>query len=140
MAKKVRDLMHRRPVKLSSSSPIAEAARRMRAENVGGVIVEDNGRAAGIVTDRDIAVRAVADGRDLEKTPISAICSTDLTMVTPDDDIDRAIDLMRQKSIRRLLVVDDKNQPVGILSLGDLAIERDAKSVLGQISAAPPNQ
>jgi CBS domain-containing protein len=140
MAKKVRELMSEQPIKLSSSSPIIEAARRMRAANVGAIIVEDNGQPCGIVTDRDIAVRAVADGRDPESTRIAEISSKDLTAVSPDDDLDRAIQLMRERAIRRVLVVDSRNQAVGILSLGDLALERDSRSVLGQISAAPPNQ
>ena len=66
--------------------------------------------------------------------------SKELTAVAPEDDIDRAIQVMREKAIRRVLVVDSKNRAVGILSLGDLALERDALSVLGQISGAPPNQ
>ena len=141
MAKKARELMSEQPITLTSSTPIIEAARRMRAANVGSVIIEENGRPCGIVTDRDIAVRAVADGRDPERTPVSEICSKDLTTVSPDDDVDRAIQMMREKAIRRVLVVDPRNRAVvGILSLGDLALERDARSVLGQISAAPPNQ
>jgi CBS domain-containing protein len=140
MAKQVRDLMNKKPIKVPSSSPIAEAARRMRSANVGAVIVEEDGRACGIVTDRDIAVRAVADGRDLEKTPLGEICSKVLITVSPDDALDKAIQVMRDRAIRRVLVVDAKNDTVGILSLGDLAIERDARSVLAQISAAPPNQ
>ncbi len=140
MAKQVRELMSEQPIKLSSSSPIIEAARRMRAANVGSIIVEDNGRPCGIVTDRDIAIRAVADGRDPQATSLAEICSKDLTAVAPDDDLDRAVQMMREKAIRRLLVVDSRNQAVGILSLGDLALDRDARSVLGQISAAPPNQ
>ena len=140
MAKKVRELMSEQPIKLSSSSPIIEAARRMRAANVGSIIVEDNGQPCGIVTDRDIAIRAVADGRDPQSTRIAEISSKDLTAVSPDDDLDRAIQLMRERAIRRVLVVDSRNQAVGILSLGDLALERDSRSVLGQISAAPPNQ
>jgi CBS domain-containing protein len=140
MAKQVRDLMSKQPIKVPSSSPIAEAARRMRAGNVGAVIVEEGGHACGIVTDRDIAVRAVADGRDLEQTPLSEICSKVLITVSPDDSLDKAIQVMRDRAIRRVLVVDAKNDTVGILSLGDLAMERDARSVLGQISAAPPNQ
>ena len=140
MAKRIRELMSQQPIKLTSSSPVAEAARRMRAANVGAIVVEENGHPCGIVTDRDIAVRAVADGRDPETTPVSAISSKEITAVSPDDDLDRAIQIMREKAIRRLLVVDAKNETVGILSLGDLALERDAKSVLGQISAAPPNQ
>ena len=141
MAKKVRELMSEQPITLSTSTPIIEAARRMRAANVGSVIIEENGRPSGIVTDRDIAVRAVADGRDPERTPVSAICSKDLTTVSPDDDLDRAVQVMREKAIRRVLVVDPRSWAVvGILSLGDLALERDGRSVLGQISAAPPNQ
>ena len=140
MAKKVRELMSEQPIKLSSSSPTIEAARRMRAANVGSIIVEDNGRPVGIVTDRDIAVRAVADGLDPNNTPISEIASKVLTTVSPDDDLDRVIQVMREKAIRRVVVVDSRNQAVGILSLGDLAQERDSRSVLGQISAAPPNQ
>jgi CBS domain-containing protein len=140
MAKKVRELMSEQPITLTTATPIIEAARRMRAANVGSVVIEEDGRPCGIVTDRDIAVRAVADGRDPERTPVSEICSKDLTTVSPEDDLDRAIQVMREKAIRRLLVVDNRNQTVGILSLGDLALERDARSVLGQISAAPPNQ
>jgi len=140
MAKKVRDLMSKRPIKIPSSSPVIEAAKRMRSENVGTVIVEEDGHACGIVTDRDIAVRAVADGRNLDSTPVSEICSKVLITVSPDDELDRAIQLMRERAIRRVLVVDSRNDTVGILSLGDLAIEKDSRSVLGQISAAPPNQ
>jgi CBS domain-containing protein len=140
MAKKVRDLMSKDPIKVPTTAPIAEAARSMRTANVGAIVVEENGRPVGIVTDRDIAVRAVADGRDLERTTSSEICSKVLITVSPDDDLDRAIQVMRDRAIRRVVVMDPKNQVVGILSLGDLAMERDAKSVLGQISAAPPNQ
>jgi predicted transcriptional regulator len=139
MAKKVRDLMSKQPIKIPSSSPITEAARRMRTANVGMVIVEEDGRSCGIVTDRDIAVRAVADGRNLDSTPVKDICSKVLVTVSPDDDIDRAIQVMRDRAVRRVLVVDAGNDTIGILSLGDLAIEKDARSVLGQISAAPPN-
>jgi len=141
MAKKVRELMSEQPIALTASTPIIEAARRMRAANVGAVVIEENGRPCGIVTDRDIAVRAVADGRDPERTPVSGIMSKELTTLSPDDDLDRAVQVMREKAIRRVLVVDPRTKAgVGILSLGDLALEKDARSVLGQISAAPPNQ
>ena len=139
MAKKVRELMSEQPITLTNSTPTIEAARRMRAANVGAVIIEENGRPCGIVTDRDIAVRAVADGLDVQQTPVSEISSKELTTVSPDDDLDRAIQVMRDKAIRRVLVVDSQDRAVGILSLGDLALERDSRSVLGQISAAPPN-
>jgi predicted transcriptional regulator len=137
MAKKIRELMSKQPVVVMASSPIIEAACQMRAAKVGAVIVEDDGKACGIVTDRDIAIRAVAQGLDTQHTPVSDICSKELTTISPDDDIGRAIQLMRQKAIRRVLVVDSQEHPLGVVSLGDLAMERDSASVLGQISAAP---
>jgi CBS domain-containing protein len=140
MAKKVRELMGKQPVKLQSSAPVTEAARQMRSADVGAIIVEENSKPCGIVTDRDIAIRVVAQGLDPQNTPVSQICSKDLTTLKPDDDIDRAVQMMRQKAIRRVLVVDAQDKALGIVSLGDLALERDSQSVLGQISAAPPNQ
>jgi CBS domain-containing protein len=139
MAKQVRELMSKQPIKLQRSVPVIEAARQMRAANVGAVIVEDGGRLCGIVTDRDITLRAVAEGRDVNTTPLSDVCTSSVTTLSPDDDLDRAIQVMREKAVRRLLVVDSQNKAVGMLSLGDLAMDRDARSVLGQISAAPPN-
>jgi CBS domain-containing protein len=138
MANHVRDLMNKQPIRLRSSSPIIEAACQMHTADVGALIVEDDDKLSGIVTDRDIVVRALAQGLDPKTTPLSKICSRDLVTVSADDDIDRAINLMREKAVRRLLVVDH-GKAVGILSLGDLALERDSRSVLGQISAAPPN-
>lgn len=140
MAKQVRDVMHKNPIKLDRSTAVVEAARQMRAASVGAVLVADDGRLAGIVTDRDITVRVVAQGRDPSTTPLADACSRELTTLSPDDDIDRAIEVMRSKAVRRLPVVDSANHPVGIVSLGDLALERDPNSVLGRISAAAPNQ
>ncbi|MBV9946305.1 MAG: CBS domain-containing protein [Myxococcales bacterium] len=140
MAKSIRELMSKSLIKLAGHEPVSEAARRMREANVGAVVVEENGKPCGIVTDRDIVVRVVADDRDGKTTPLSAVSSRELTTVSPEDDIDRAVQLMRDKAIRRLLVCDARGAAVGIVSLGDLALERDAKSVLGQVSAAPPNR
>jgi CBS domain-containing protein len=131
--------MSKKLVLLASSAPIVEAARRMRAADVGAVIVQDDERAYGIVTDRDIAIRAVAEELDPTMTPISEICSSELTTVGPDDHLDTAVRRMREKAIRRVLVVDELEKAIGILSLGDLALARDSSSVLGQISAAPAN-
>ena len=137
MAKRVKELMSK-PITLPSSASVADAARKMRAAHIGSVVVEDRSGPCGIVTDRDIAVRAVADGRDPLTTPLKDVCSSTLTTVSPDDAIERAVQIMREKAIRRLLVVDDEERAVGVISLGDLAIERDSGSVLGRISAAPP--
>ena len=136
---KVRELMTTPPVTVPSTATVEEAARQMRAEDIGVLIVQEDGKPYGIVTDRDIVVRAVAEGLDPESAPIASVCTKDLTTVSPDADIESAMCLMRDKAVRRVLVVDWENVPVGIVSLGDLAIAKDVHSVLGQISAAPPN-
>ena len=86
----------------------------------------------------DIVVRVVAEGRDPRATRIEDIASRDLTAVSPDDPVDRAVELMRERAVRRLPVVK-RGKVVGIVSIGDLAVERDPGSALADISAAPPN-
>jgi CBS domain-containing protein len=110
----------------------------MARGDMGDVIVLDNGTVAGILTDRDIAVRLVAQERD-PRTPVAEILSDrDLVTVAPDMPLDQAARLMRQHSVRRLPVVQ-KGRAVGVVSLGDLAIERDETSALADISAAEGN-
>jgi CBS domain-containing protein len=93
-----------------------------------------------VVTDRDLVVRALAEGADISSKSVQEVCSTETVTVSPDDDVDRAIQLMRERAIRRLPVVEEEDRPVGVVSLGDLAVERDPHSALGDISAAHPNQ
>lgn len=134
----VRDVMTTEPITLDASATIRRAAELMREHDVGDVLVVDGGELVGIVTDRDIVVRAIAQNDDLDH-PVSTICSEELTTVAPDDSLDKARDRMRKRAVRRVPVVDDDGRPVGIVSLGDLAIERSPRSPLGRISAAPPN-
>jgi CBS domain-containing protein len=139
MAERIRDVMTTNPETLPESTTVREAAEAMRANDIGDVVVvDDNGQLSGILTDRDIVVRVVAEGRDPGATRIGDIASRDLTAVSPDDPVDRAVQLMRDKAIRRLPAVD-KGKPVGIVSIGDLALDRDPGSALADISAAPPN-
>ena len=139
MAEHIRDVMTTNPETLPESTTVREAAEAMRANDIGDVVVvDDNGKLSGILTDRDIVVRVVAEGRDPRTTRIGDIASRDLTAVSPDDPVDRAVQLMRDKAIRRLPAVD-KGKPVGIVSIGDLALDRDPGSALADISAAPPN-
>ena len=139
MGQSIREVMTSDPRTVQASDSVADAAQIMREEDVGPVIVLDNGRVCGIVTDRDIAVRAVAEGRDPKQTTVGEICSRDVATLSPDQTVEEAIQLVREKNIRRVPVVDG-GQPVGIVSLGDLAIERDPDSALADISAAAPNQ
>lgn len=134
----VRELMTPNPVKLKSTEPVSAAARTMRDEAIGAVIVVDDATLRGIVTDRDIAVRIVADGMDPDEVSVGDLCSTELHTVSPNDSLSDAIRTMNEHALRRVPVVEDQ-VPVGVLALGDLAVERDPDSLLGAISAAPPN-
>jgi CBS domain-containing protein len=137
-SEKVRDVMVEEPLCVPSDTTLTEAAQRMRDADIGDLIITDGQRPRGIITDRDIVIRAVAEEHNPSDVTVSEICSGSLISVTPDDDIDRAIDLMREHAVRRLPVVED-SRLVGVLSLGDVAIERDERSVLADITAAEPN-
>ncbi len=138
MSQTIQEVMTPDPVALPANAPLSEAARQMKQRDIGDVIVLDNDKVCGVVTDRDIVVRAVAEDRDPAATTLGEICSRDLVTLTPTSSVDDAVRLMRERAIRRLPVVDD-GRPVGIVSIGDLAVERDAESALAQISAAPGN-
>jgi CBS domain-containing protein len=136
----IRELMTSDPVVLDASATSYDAARAMRARNIGDVLVRRDGKLWGIVTDRDLVVRALAeDPQNAGRILLGDIATTDIAAVSPDTPIDEAIQLMRDKAVRRLPVVEN-SRPLGILSLGDLAVARDRESALGEISAAPPTR
>lgn len=139
MGQPVRAIMTKDPIVLDARATVTEAAKCMADQDVGSVIIQQDGEVCGILTDRDIAVRVVARDQDPETTDVKSVCSKDVLTVSPDDDSDKAVSLMRDCAVRRIPVVDG-DEVIGILSLGDLAQARDAGSALGQISAAPPNR
>lgn len=126
------------PVTLHGSEKLTAAARAMRDNAVGAVLVVRDGQLYGVVTDRDIVVRGLADGRAPEELSVGDVCSPDPVTVRPDDDIDDVLRLMRDRAVRRVPVVD-AGEPVGLVSIGDLAVGAGGESVLATISAAPPN-
>jgi len=138
MSQTVRDIMTTDPVICPASSTVVDAARIMRDRDVGNVLVTSGDELRGIVTDRDLVVRGVAEGGDIAGTTLDHLVSADLVTVRPDDDLEQAVNLMRERSVRRLPVVEE-GRPVGVVSLGDFAIERDSQSPLADISAAKPN-
>ncbi|AWT46960.1 MULTISPECIES: CBS domain-containing protein [Streptomyces] len=138
MTQHVRDIMTADPVTVEPQASVTQVARIMRDEDLGAVLVTDGDDLRGLVTDRDLVVRALAEGGDPEQTTVAGACSDDLVTVGPDDELDVAIRLMREHSVRRIPVVDH-GHPVGIVSLGDAAMERDPDSALGDISVARPN-
>ncbi|GAA1531992.1 CBS domain-containing protein [Actinomadura kijaniata] len=138
MAGKVRDIMTGSPVTVSPQDDIITVAKKMRDEDIGAVLVTDGGDLRGLVTDRDLVVRGLVQGGDLTKVDVGGVCSEATASVSPDDSLESAAKLMREHAVRRLPVVED-GRPVGIVSLGDLAIEKDEQSAVADISAAKPN-
>jgi CBS domain-containing protein len=133
----IQEIMTADPITVSAKSSIQEAAQKMRDAHVGSLAVTDGKAIAGIVTDRDIVVRALADGKGPE-TPLAEVLSGQVVAVAPDDRIEKVVDLMREHAVRRIPVVDG-GRLAGVISIGDLAIERDPDSALADISAAREN-
>ena len=138
MAQSIREIMTADPRTVESGATVAEAAREMRDGDVGSVVVVENGTVAGIVTDRDIAVRVVAQGLDPDATRVSEVATMRPVTLTVDQSVDDAIRLVREQDVRRIIVLQD-DRAAGIVSLGDLAIERDTDSALADIASEPPN-
>jgi CBS domain-containing protein len=136
MAECVRDVMSTELKTVEPSAKVSEAAGKMRDSDVGAIPVIEDGELRGLLTDRDIVVAVVAEGKDPDDVKVGDIASGDLTTLAPDASIDEALKTMREGKVRRLPVMED-DKPVGIVSLGDLAIEREPKSALGEISEAP---
>ena len=142
MAKRptIRDVMTVDLIILDGTATVYDAARVMKARDVGDVLVRSAGKLLGIVTDRDLVVRVLArNSSNAARTPLSEVCTNEPQCLAPDSDIREAVELMEGKAIRRIPVVDE-GRPVGIVSLGDLAVALDRDSALGKISAAPPSQ
>jgi CBS domain-containing protein len=135
---KVRDVMTAEPIVLQQDQSIADAAQAMRDASVGAVLIVDGDKLCGLVTDRDIVVRAVAESA-LPDSPVGQVVSPDLVAVRADDETADAARVMQDNAVRRLPVLDD-GRIVGIVTIGDLAVSRGEDSALAQISAADPNE
>jgi CBS domain-containing protein len=137
---RISEVMTPTPTTVRTSQTVAEAANNMRQVDVGSlIVVDDSGKVAGILTDRDIAVRVVAQGKDPQATRVGEVSSEQLATLSPADSVEEAVRLMREKAIRRVPVVEG-DRPVGIVSIGDLAMDRDPTSALAGISSEPPNR
>ena len=124
MAKNVKDVMTSNPATVQADATVVEAARIMRDQDTGIVPVVENERLSGTVTDRDIAVRVVAEGREPESTTVREIASTDVVSVEPEQDLSEALRLMAEHQVRRLPVVEN-DRLVGIVAQADVAREAD---------------
>ena len=135
----VSSVMTTLPIVVPATASVVEAASVMRESHIGDVLVMDNGRLAGLVTDRDIVVRVVAAAQDPKTTLVGEVCTGNVATTHPDARVEDAERTMRERAIRRLPVVDDSGALVGMVSLGDLAVSQDVQTTLEDISLAPPN-
>lgn len=135
---RARDVMTNDLVTCDAQRPLRDAACLMRDHDIGDVLVMKDGEVCGIVTDRDIVVRGLADHGDASSLTLGDVCSKGVYGVSPDSSIEDVLDVMEQHAVRRVPVME-QSQPVGIVSIGDLAVEKDRESALAKISAAAPN-
>ncbi|MET9908582.1 CBS domain-containing protein [Streptomyces sp. NPDC006476] len=140
MSRKIRDVMSPGAAALEPMTTVARAARVMRERDVGDVLVAYDCDLFGVLTDRDIVIRALAAGLDPEHTTVGSVCTPPpVATLSPDDTTDRAIELMGRYAVRRLPVVERGGCPVGVVSIGDLATTEDPYAALADISRAAPN-
>ncbi|MBU6534405.1 CBS domain-containing protein [Streptomyces sp. NPDC057245] len=141
MTRRIRDVMSPAAVAVEPMTTVTRAARLMREENVGDVLVTYDRDLFGVLTDRDIVLRGIADGRDPDATTVGAVCTPPpVVTLDPDDSTDRAAELMRQHAVRRIPVVEHGGVPVGVVTLGDLAAADDPHSALADIGRAAPDR
>jgi CBS domain-containing protein len=138
MTRKVREIMSAAPASMAASESVSAAARAMKERGIGTVLVLSGGRLVGLVTDRDIAIRVLAENRDPLTTRLDDICSSDLAVLSPDDAVETATRIIRDRAVRRLPVMAD-GTPVGVVSIGDLALGKDEGPALSRISAFGSN-
>ena len=140
MGTKVREVMTDRPRCVTFDTPISEAASLMESENVGSLPVLEGEALGGMITDRDIVVRAVAKGKDPRGMPVREVASRELVTVYAEEDLSNALTKMASEQVRRLPVVDEDNRLVGILAQADVALEAKEKTVgemVEEISRSP---
>ncbi len=134
----VSDAMTRGPVTMRHDAKVREAARRMRKASIGDVIVMRDEKAYGILTDRDIVLRCIAEAGEPTEMRIGDICSTNLLTVHANESLAHAEEIMRRRAVRRLVVEAD-GFPVGILTLADVERRMHPESAMADIAEAPPN-
>jgi CBS domain-containing protein len=137
---KVREVMTSNPRCVTPETPVTEAARLMKSEDVGSLPIVEGDRVTGIVTDRDIVLNAVAEGKNPSGMPVREVASRELIKINAEEDLSSALQLMANQQVRRLPVVDDDGRLVGILAQADIARQakdKDSGQMLQDISQMP---
>ena len=130
---RLRDVMTARIEDIPADATLMQAAEKMKLLDIGALPVRENDRLVGMITDRDIAVRAVAEGRDPQKMPVREAMSRDICFCYEDESVESAAKLMEEKQIRRLAVFDRSQRPIGMVSLGDLAVRNHDDRLSGKV-------
>jgi CBS domain-containing protein len=133
MDMKVNEIMTTDFEKIDAASSLCDAAEKMKAFNIGFLPIHDGDKLIGLVTDRDIVVRGLAEGFDPRSTPVKDVVSSDIVYCYEDESVEDAARLMEDNQVRRLIVVDHNHAPVGIVSIGDIAVKSGQEQLAGEI-------
>lgn len=142
-SKQIRDVMTSNPECVNEKDSLRDVARIMKDRDTGVVPVVDGRKIVGLITDRDIVVRGLAEGKNLENASVSELMTKQVRTVRDDASVNDALELMNSAEVRRVAVVNGNDELVGIVSLGDISVKSDKDTKVGQtvesISGAPPN-
>jgi CBS domain-containing protein len=142
-SKQIRDVMTSNPECVNEKDSLRDVARIMKNRDTGVVPVVDGRKIVGLITDRDIVVRGLAEGKNLENASVSELMTKQVRTVRDDASVNDALELMNSAEVRRVAVVNGNDELVGIVSLGDISVKSDKDTKVGQtvesISGAPPN-
>ena len=140
MGPKVHEVMTDRPRAVTPETTVSEAAQLMKSDDIGSLPILEGEQLTGMVTDRDIVIRAIAEGKDPRGMPVREVASRELVTVHADDDLSDALMLMASRQVRRLPVVDENNRLVGVLAQADIAAsakEKDVGEMIEEVSKSP---
>jgi len=138
MTKTIRELMTKNPCAIDADKPVEYAAKMMRDEDVGLAPIVEGQKLVGTLTDRDIAIRVVAEGKDPRSTSVREVATTQVVTIDPDQDLDEALKLMAKNQIRRLPVVEEDGKLAGVVAQADVArhaTDEQTGDVVEQISS-----
>jgi CBS domain-containing protein len=135
-SKKLKDIMTKGFESITPETDLKRAAELMRSLDVGFLPIVEGGRLKGVVTDRDITVRAIASGMDPTTTPVTSIMTDGVVCAYEEDSVEEAATLMKEKQIRRLLVLSEDRRVVGVVSLGDVAVDLGKDKLSGDVLKA----
>jgi len=128
----VKEIMTKNFEMVNSTDSLIEAAKMMKSLNVGVLPVMEGNKIVGLLTDRDIVIRALAEDKDANSIAVKDVMSPEIARCTSEDNVEDAANIMKENKVRRLLVLDNDNTPVGIVSLGDIAAKSQSEQLAGQ--------